>query len=72
MFLQNLLDLTIARLFESLQEVLESLQPEHRNDLYLVSKWGCDGSSGMDQYKKRFSDENVSDANVFLTSIVPI
>lgn len=70
--LQNLLDHTILRLCDSLKEVLNSLKPDGCKNLNLICKWGCDGSSGMSQYKQQFSDSSVSDANIFLTSMVPI
>lgn len=70
--LQNLLDHTTSRLFESLKEVLDTVKPEDCNNLHLICKWGCDGSSGMSQYKQQFSDSSISDVNIFLTSMVPI
>lgn len=66
------MDHTTSRLFKSLQEVLDSLDIGDFNSLHLICKWGCDGSSGMSQYKQQFSDCNVSDANIFFTSMVPI
>ncbi|XP_065659664.1 structural maintenance of chromosomes protein 2-like isoform X1 [Hydra vulgaris] len=38
----------------------------------LILKWGFDGSSGHSEYKQRFADGRNSDANVFLTSLVPL
>lgn len=38
----------------------------------LICKWGCDGSSGQSEYKQKFNEENNSDANIFLTSFVPL
>ncbi|XP_050312211.1 uncharacterized protein LOC126747535 [Anthonomus grandis grandis] len=70
--LQSLLDHTSLRLFESLKEVLNSLNQKKYNNLNLICKWGCDGSSGMSQYKQQFAESNISDANIFLTSMVPI
>lgn len=70
--LQNLLDHSILRLSESLREVFDSLKPEQCNSIYLISKWGCDGSSGMSEYKQKFLNPNISDANIFLTSMVPL
>lgn len=70
--LQNLLDHTISRLFQSLKEVLDALKPEQYSNMYLICKWGCDGSSGMSEYKQKFFNPNISDANIFLTSMVPL
>lgn len=38
----------------------------------LIFKWGCDGSSGFSEYKQKFSKVEFSDANVFITSLVPL
>jgi len=38
----------------------------------LVSKWGCDGSSGHSEYKQSFENEGATDANMFLISLVPL
>lgn len=70
--LQNLLDHTVVRLFQALKEVVEALTPNELCNLHLITKWGCDGSSGMSEYKQKFSDPSVSDANIFLTSLVPL
>ena len=40
--------------------------------LVLVSKWGCDGSTGHSQYKQKASSENLSDNDLFLSSVVPL
>ncbi|XP_050295677.1 uncharacterized protein LOC126735653 [Anthonomus grandis grandis] len=68
--LQNLLDHTITRLSESLKEVLKACN--HLDNLCFISKWGCDGSSGLSEYKQRFTNPTVSDASIFLPSLVPI
>jgi len=41
-------------------------------NLVLVSKWGCDGSTGHSQYKQNASSENLSDSYLFLSSVVPL
>lgn len=67
--LQELLDHTVSRIF---QTKTKSEIDEIPNELNLISKWGCDGSSGHSEYHQRFTDENVSDKNMFLTSLVPL
>jgi len=42
------------------------------SNLVLVSKWGCDGSTGHSQYKQKRSAESFSDADLFLSSLVPL
>lgn len=42
------------------------------SELRLLSKWGCDGSSGHSEYKQRFEDPTLSDTSIFLTSVVPL
>jgi hypothetical protein len=37
-----------------------------------ICKWGCDGSSGQNEYKHTIIDDSKSDANVFFTSVVPL
>jgi alkyl hydroperoxide reductase subunit AhpC len=54
--LQSLLDLTATRLITYLEEVVESLTEEERNDLLLICKWGCDGSQ-QSQYKQSFKHD---------------
>lgn len=67
--LQSLLDHTATRiLMAQSEEMLENMDEETT----LVSKWGCDGSSGHSEYKQVFTEENISDANMFLTSLVPL
>ncbi|CAH2092745.1 unnamed protein product [Euphydryas editha] len=67
--LQKLLDHTTTRIFQTKsEEQLSSIAPE----LTLCSKWGCDGSSGHSEYKQTFEEGDISDANIFLTSLVPL
>lgn len=74
--LQDLLDCTVQRIATVQKEVLKQCA----GDLFLSSieciyKWGLDGSSGQSQYKQRFTEtsaQSVSDADLLLTSIVPI
>ncbi|XP_067635469.1 zinc finger protein 91-like [Eurosta solidaginis] len=69
--LQNLMDHTSTRLLQSFtEEKLKSLPKE----LALITKWGCDGSSGQSAYKQRINvdDETITDSNMFMASIVPL
>lgn len=68
--LQALLDHTVKRIFETIDNNLEI----DCNELTLLTKWGCDGSSGYSEYKQKYqeSNENKNDSDIFLVSIVPI
>lgn len=75
--LQSLLDHTIQRILLLQDEVIKSLCKERKEsvrNLNLICKWGCDGTSGQNAYKQRFSDDDgsKSDANIFFTSLVPL
>ena len=67
--LQSLLDHTIARIL-----LIENVYKEGLKNMILYSKWGCDGSSGQSEYKQKLPEESelISDANLFITSFVPI
>lgn len=69
--LQNLLDHTVDRIFQSLDEKTVS---EIDDKLVLISKWGCDGTSGQSEFKQKFSENatDISDAFMYLASAVPI
>lgn len=71
--LQNLLDSTANRILKiKSQDEIEALDD---TTLVLLSKWGCDGSSGQSEYKQQISgnnDENITDANLFVMSLVPL
>ncbi|KAK9688610.1 hypothetical protein QE152_g35188 [Popillia japonica] len=69
--LQSLIDNTVTRLSIFLEEVLLTLSEEDRNSLYIICKWGCDGSQQA-QYKQKFDSDGKSDANLFLSSFVPL
>ena len=66
--LEALLVHTTRRLLESKSdEELDTMKSE----LTLVAKWGCDGSSGHSTYSQPFPSPDMSDAALFLTSLVP-
>lgn len=65
--LQSLLDHTAERILQTKTD--EELK-DHR-ELVLISKWGCDGSSGFSEYKQK-TEESYSDSSIFCISLVPI
>lgn len=67
--LQELLDHTVTRILKS---KLQNEVAEFPNELQMLSKWGCDGSSGHSEYQQKFTDPNTSDKFMFLTSFVPL
>lgn len=69
--LQSLIDNTVTRLSIFSEEVLLTLNEEERNSLSIICKWGCDGSQQA-KYKQKFDEDNESDANLFLSSFVPL
>lgn len=69
--LQSLLDHTIKRIAQVQCEVLNTTLDDLDN-IVLISKWGCDGSSGQSQYKQVFTSDGSTDEHIFLTSMVPI
>lgn len=51
----------------------EEIEDIDSNELTLITKCGCDGSSGQSEYKQRFTqDEQISDAYMFMISMVPL
>lgn len=69
--LQSLIDITLMRLSMYLEEVLLSISEEDRQTLIIINKWGCDGSQQA-RYKQKFENPADSDANIFLSSFVPL
>ena len=69
--LQALLDHTIVRLSMYLDDILEVFSEAERNNLQLISKWGCDGSN-QTQYNQKFQHAESNDKYIFQSSIVPI
>lgn len=67
--LQDLLNHTATRILEAKSKTELEEVPWQLN---LVSKWGCDGSSGHSEYHQNFTSDNTSDKNMFLTSLVPL
>lgn len=69
--LQSLLDHTSNRIVESQMPVFDSL-PESEKEFVLIGKWGFDGSTGHSEYKQKFSDSEIDDSSLFVTSYVPL
>lgn len=70
--LQSLLHHTCKRILELQNDVLDVMSGNVLQNLMLVVKWGFDGSSGQKEYKQKFSEQDSSDSNVLLTSLVPL
>ncbi|XP_055697420.1 uncharacterized protein LOC129809645 [Phlebotomus papatasi] len=65
--LQMLLDHTARRIVE-----VSDISGLGQHDLQLFWKWGCDGATGMSEYKQKFLDPTSSDSAIFMTSAVPL
>lgn len=53
--LQSLLDHTILRILRH-QEKIITVGKNSLNNLNLLVKWGCDGTSGISEYKQKFEN----------------
>lgn len=69
--LQDLLDHTTLRLCKYLELVFQQYTLDKNNEFTLLYKWRCDGSN-QKQYKQKFEEEGDSDANMFLSYLVPL
>lgn len=69
--LQDILNHIAERIILSQKEVLEQHNLINK-ELCLISKWGCDGSTGHTMHKQKFENFENSDQNMFLTSFVPL
>lgn len=67
--LQSLMDHTTKRLFESFSH--ENINNMVNLNCTLMSKWGCDGSSGHSEYNQSLVPD-VTDKNLLLVSMVPL
>lgn len=67
--LQDLLNKTAERLLLSLSK--EEAGHITNCNLVMMTKWGCDGSSGQSMYKQKII-EGVSDEHLFMASFVPL
>lgn len=71
--LMALLQHTINRLCKVQMNVLLQTKNDLDN-VNLILKWGCDGSSGFSSYKQRFAQETEKqdDSPIFVISLVPL
>lgn len=72
--LQAILNKTAERLVEAQREVVTSVLPNLKPNpsFTLISKWGCDGSTGHSAYKQRFENSEDTDEFLFVYSFVPL
>lgn len=70
--LQSLLNHTIDRIILHQIEVMKCLSGKQLENLTLIVKWGCDGSSGHSEYKHKLDEDDISDESIFFTSLVPL
>lgn len=68
--LQAILDKTTERLIEAQSEVLKNVPSN--SSFTLISKWGCDGSSGHSTYKQIFENSDATDEFLFVFAFVPL
>lgn len=67
--LQALLDHTVSRILLNTNVITSE-----RRKLILITKWGCDGSSGQSIYKQRFASQTSQgdESALFMSTLVPI
>lgn len=72
--LQALLNKTTERLVLAQNEVITacSSSGSECSSFILISKWGCDGSSGHSTYKQKFTNADDTDEFLFIFSLVPL
>ena len=70
--LRALLDHTARRICQYSGEVVSALPENARTELTLISKWGCDGSSGQTMYKQKVAHSDLRDCNLFMSCMVPL
>ncbi|KAF2892811.1 hypothetical protein ILUMI_13363 [Ignelater luminosus] len=70
--LQALLDLTTFRILMVAEVGLSEITDIHLEDLTLLVKWSCDGSSDQSLYKQNSSeDQEQTDSDMFIISVNP-
>lgn len=63
--LQALLDHIAQRILSFQSEVIKNLSAEKIQGLYLICKWGYDGTSSQSNYKQKCINEETYDENFF-------
>lgn len=51
---------------------METVNDDSIENLVLIGKWGLDGSTGYSEYKQKFSNNDLDDKSLFVTSYVPL
>lgn len=68
---QDLLDHTVSRLFEAQKELFCRIPID--TQVFVVYKWGIDGSGGHSIYKQNFSNNGAfGDSNIILKTLCPL
>jgi len=70
--LQSLLDNTASSIIELQNNIIETMPENIVTNLTLIGKWGFDGSTGHSEYKQKFSNGDLDDRSLFVTSYVPL
>jgi len=70
-YLQVLVDRIGSRIIMAQKNATDSVLDNISQEFFLISKWGCHGSTGHSEYKQR-SLEDASDSDIFITSVVPL
>lgn len=69
--LQSLMDHTVRRILE--MKPVGELGRFNNQELTLTTKWGFDGASGQNEFSQKYlkgEGNNLSDSNLFMTSVV--
>ena len=70
--IQSILDHSVKRILE-IEDVKKSVFEQGKTNLNLISKYGCDGTSGFTQYKQAITEVgNIEGNSVFIICTVPI
>jgi hypothetical protein len=69
--MQVLIDTAASRIIRTKKSTKYFVLDEISKEFVVISKWGCDVSTGQSGYKQR-SLEEASDYDIFTTSVVPL
>lgn len=68
-----MLNKTTERLVLAQNKVIKACSSSSEcSSFILISKWGCDGSSGHSTYKQKFTNADDTDEFLFIFSLVPL
>jgi hypothetical protein len=62
------MDKTASRIITATNSATDFVQDDISKEFAIISKWGCDGSTGHSEYKRR-SLEDASDSDIFITPV---